>query len=241
MNHPTLQDRLDVRMRPNRPPVMYQRWSNLLFAHWEIDPEIIQNRLPEGLFVDTLNDQTFIGLVPFYMQKVRPRFFPALPWLSNFMELNVRCYVYDHRGRPGVWFFSLDCNQPIAVEIARKLFHLPYEHSVMRTKRELYTCRRKGQHELAKYDFSDHGHTQQAQVDSLEFFLLERYLLFSQSSTGKIRVGQVHHQPYQFSKLPIQQIDTTPLSWNHFEIEGNPSSLLNAPGLDVEIFALTDS
>ena len=36
------------------------------------------------------------------------------------MELNLRTYVYDRAGVPGVWFYSLDANQPLAVGIARR-------------------------------------------------------------------------------------------------------------------------
>jgi uncharacterized protein YqjF (DUF2071 family) len=35
------------------------------------------------------------------------------------------------QGRPGVWFYSLDANQWLAVKVARALFNLPYEHAKM--------------------------------------------------------------------------------------------------------------
>ena len=33
------------------------------------------------------------------------------PWLSDFCETNVRTYVVNRAGRPGVWFFSLDASR----------------------------------------------------------------------------------------------------------------------------------
>ena len=59
------------------------------------------------------------------MRNVRPRALPAVPWLSAFPELNVRTYV-TVGGKDGVYFFSLDAGNPLAVEIARRWFHLPY-------------------------------------------------------------------------------------------------------------------
>ena len=110
---------------------MRQRWAGLLVLHWPIEISLIQDRLPPGLHVDTFNGQAWIGVVPFFMQRVRPTGLPPVPWLSWFLELNVRTYVHDDAGNPGVWFFSLDCNQPVAVEIARRAFHLPYQHAAM--------------------------------------------------------------------------------------------------------------
>ena len=49
------------------------------------------------------------------MTGVRPVVLPAVPGLSNFHEVNVRTYV--HRGQdPGVWFFSLDAANALAVK-----------------------------------------------------------------------------------------------------------------------------
>lgn len=240
MRLPTLDDRLATRSRPASSPVMFQTWSNLLFLHWKIDPDSIQARLPAGLKVDLHEGHTYLGLVPFFMKKVRPRFLPAIPWLSNFMELNVRAYVHDEQGRPGVWFFSLDCDQPIAVELARKFFHLPYQHARMEVVGPVYKCQRKGKPETARYDFTPYVSEEVAKPGSIEFFLLERYLLFSQTRTGRLKSGQVHHPPYTFSRTPIQQSDTWPIHWDGFEIGGNPVSALVSTGVDVEIFPLKD-
>ena len=113
------------------PVVMWQRWDDLLFLHWEFDPRVIQATLPPGLTVDTHAGRAWVGVVPFRMAAVRPRVLPPVPGLSWFWELNVRTYVRDVRGRPGVWFYSLDCDQPLACAIARRFFHLNYRDADM--------------------------------------------------------------------------------------------------------------
>ncbi len=105
---------------------MYQRWQDLLFLHWSVDPSDVACTLPRGLSVDTFDDQAWIGVVPFQMTGVRPRFFPAVPGISNFPELNLRTYVVDDQGRPGVWFYSLDTPMPLPNWIARTFFHMYY-------------------------------------------------------------------------------------------------------------------
>jgi uncharacterized protein YqjF (DUF2071 family) len=110
---------------------MRQRWDDLFFLHWEYSTVAIQARLPAGLTVDTFEGKAHLGVVGFRMNAVRPVGLPALPWLSYFNELNVRTYVRDAAGEPGVWFFSLDCDRYPAVAIARWGFGLPYEHAAL--------------------------------------------------------------------------------------------------------------
>ena len=125
-----LSQRIALSKKPSKGwPVMYQKWRNLLFLHWEYDAEIIAKSLPKGLYVDTYQDKAYIGIVPFEMRDVRPRFLPAVPGISNLLELNLRTYVYDEDGIPGVWFYSLDANKRFAVYMARYFFHLSYYHA----------------------------------------------------------------------------------------------------------------
>ena len=50
------------------------------------------------------------GPTAFFMRNVRFVEMPALPWFSDFEDLNVRTHVYDRNNVPGIWFYSLDCN-----------------------------------------------------------------------------------------------------------------------------------
>src|SRR6267143_4420167 len=115
---------------PAGPWVMAQSWHDLLFAHWQVDVIVLRSLLPSELQIDTFEGSAWLAVVPFRMTGVRLRGTPALPWLSVFPELNVRTYVTCD-GKPGVWFFSLDAGNPLAVTIARAWFHLPYFRAQM--------------------------------------------------------------------------------------------------------------
>ena len=78
---------------------MYQRWCDLLFLHWPVDPAIIQATLPPGLSADVHHGQAYLGVVPFYMHGLRPRYCPPCPGISYFPELNLRTYVRDAQGQ----------------------------------------------------------------------------------------------------------------------------------------------
>src|SRR5689334_7491856 len=130
---------------PRGPWIMRQTWHELLFAHWPLDPTILAARMPPGLALDTFDGRAYLGVIPFRMSDVAPRAVPAIPWLSAFAEMNVRTYVIRD-GIPGVWFFSLDAANPVAVALARALFFLPYITARMRRARDgdaiHYTSRR---------------------------------------------------------------------------------------------------
>lgn len=222
-------------------PLMFQRWSDLLFLHWRYPADEIQATLPDGLFVDCHRDCAYLGIVPFFMRGIRPRFLPPVPGLSSFMELNLRTYVRDRSGARGVWFYSLDANQWIAVKIARNFFHLPYEHALMRSRRFEngrihYISDRRGIR--CEFDYSPGPALPQPGRDSLEFFLVERYLLFSQAPDG-LRRGAVFHEPYVLHTPELKRWDENLLRLNGFAPTGRPPDhALMSPGVDTAILPL---
>ncbi|MBA3390149.1 MAG: DUF2071 domain-containing protein, partial [Rubrobacter sp.] len=84
-------------------------WRDLLFMHWPVPVGWLRPLIPPALEIDTFDGSAWLGVVPFRMSGVRPRFVPRVPFLSDFPEINVRAYV-THGDKPGVWFFSLDAH-----------------------------------------------------------------------------------------------------------------------------------
>ncbi len=207
-------DRLAPTVRPAGNPVMYQRWSNLSFLHWEVPIEPLAALLPPGLEIDTYEGKAYVGLVPFTMQDVRPRGLPAVRWLSNFHETNVRTYVRIGNSEHGVWFFSLEAANWVAVALARKWFHLPYFHarmSLTSDESELFTY---SSERLASGPNppSCHvatrpiGEARPAEYGTLEHFLVERYTLYSARPGGLAR-GRVHHAPYPLQRAEVVKME----------------------------------
>lgn len=186
---------------------MAQRWHDLLFAHWPLPASQVAALLPPGLTLDTYAGEAWLGVVPFRMSHVRPRFLPSVTWLSHFPELNVRTYVRVG-DRPGVFFFSLDAGNPVAVSLARRFFHLPYYRARMTINAQ------PGGQTLAYRSLRTHGNAfparfegnytptsavRQVEQGTLEHWLIERYALYSANPRGQIFRGEIHHQPW-----PIQ-------------------------------------
>ncbi len=241
---PTPSQRLAQQQKPDGFPVMKQRWAELGFFHWAVSPDLIAPRLPKGLHVDTFDGKAWLGVVPFLMQRIRPIGLPPLPWLSWFHELNLRTYVYDDAGNPGVWFFSLDCNQPLAVEIARRMFHLPYQHAKMHSNIsnssvEYFSQRKNHPSCEATFKYPRPVTPQPAVFGSLEWFLVERYTLFSTDPKGKIYAGRVYHDPYEIEPMEYSECSTLPFSLNGLpEPESSPDSMISANPVEVAVYPL---
>jgi uncharacterized protein len=241
---PTLQQRLVERTRPPGPVVMFQRWEQLLFLHWRYDVETVQATLPPGLTVDAWNGSAWIGLVPLFMRDVRPKFVPPIPVLSDFLELNLRTYVYDAAGRPGIYFYSLDCDQPLAVEAARRLLHLRYEHAAMQAAVGLdgevnFEARRAGTVMKTTFRYRPLGVASEAAEDSLEFFLIERYRLFATDPHGEqMHTIRVCHPPYRIRAAHVVHWGDATLRLAGFAApEREPDHICAADPQQVEVFA----
>ncbi len=240
---PQMAQRLALRQRSKSLALGRQRWSRLLFGHWEVGPREIQATLPPGLFVDTFEGSAYLGIVPFFMERVRPAWLPPLPGLSWFLELNVRTYVHDAAGNPGVWFYSLDCNQPVAVAIARRFFHLPYFHARMRARQQgatiYYQSRRRGAASAeGRYAWEPATDGTPARAGTLEFFLVERYLLYAADAQGRLLAGRVHHAPYRIYTPNVSEFSVEPARAAGFALNGAPVSWIAAGAVDVTVFPL---
>lgn len=222
---------------------MRQRWEQLLFLHWSWDPAEVQGTLPPGLTVDTFEGRAWIGVVPFFMRAVRPTALPPLPGLSNFLELNVRTYVFDAQGRPGVWFYALDCNRWLAVKAAQTFFHLRYRHAKMSARVDAtgnvhYESRRAGQNRTSRYVYRCLPEAHLATPGSLEFFLVERYRLYAHDSKkDRLFSGRVSHEPYRIGAADVSVWDDVMLQLEGFPSPQRPPDHICATApVDVRVF-----
>ncbi|MBT6724991.1 MAG: DUF2071 domain-containing protein [Planctomycetaceae bacterium] len=232
-------DRILPRQRPAEKIKGHQSWRNLAFLHWEVPVEELERLLPEGLQPDLFQGKAYVGLVPFEMKNIRPAWCPkALGF--NFLETNVRTYVL-HRNEPGVFFFSLDASSLTAVKIARWMWHLPYFHSGMTfsNERTAYEYGLKRPDNIqSKIKIEAGQPLPPSQPDSLEYFLLERYLLFTQLR-GRILRGQVHHVPYPACQASLVDFEDQLLEVNGFTaLNSSPDLVHFSTGVDVEIYSL---
>jgi uncharacterized protein YqjF (DUF2071 family) len=191
---------------PGTPWVMTQTWHDLLFAHWPIEPSLMAARVPNVLDLDLFEGTAWLGIVPFRMTNVAPRGVPPLSWMSAFPELNVRTYVRVG-DKPGVFFFSLDATNRMAVTTARVLFGLPYHRAAMEMKHDgdtvEYRSRRGGDAAAdALFDgtYEPCGAAFQPAPGTLDYFLTERYCLYTVNRSARPTRVDIHHAPWSLQR-----------------------------------------
>ncbi|TWT92817.1 hypothetical protein Pla52n_61820 [Stieleria varia] len=216
---------------------MRMGWHDLLFAHWPVDAQSLRAIIPEPLELDLYDGQAWIGVVPFRMSDVAPRCIPALPGISAFPELNVRTYVtYD--GKPGVWFFSLDAANRLAVRAARLAFALPYMDAEMSLRIDngtyQYSSHRTHRGEpparfIASYQ--PQGPVWHAQPATLEHWLTARYCLYSSrwrkqgDAASPIYRGEIDHDPWPLQNATCRISENTLCDPIGLPLPGDPHLL----------------
>lgn len=218
---------------------MRMRWRDLLFAHWTVAPAVLRRLIPPELELDLFDGRAYVGAVPFRMEGVTPRGFPNLPGLHAFPELNLRTYV-KAGGKPGVWFFSLDAGQKLAVRVARRFFHLPYfdakfeienvggaiKYSSIRTHRGAAAAIFTAEYRLV-------GEIYRTEPGTLESWLTERYCLYSSAGDGRVYRGEIDHEPWPLQAAEAEVHMNTLGDWLGIKMNVQPETLHFAKSLDV--------
>jgi uncharacterized protein len=188
---------------PDGPWIMGQSWERLLFAHWRVDEARLRRFVPPQISLDTFDGSAWIGVTPFLVRGLRLRFLPPLPGTARFPEINVRTYVTIEE-RPGIYFFSLDVPNVLAIAAARRAYRLPYFRSKIDVGHEegrvSYRSRRVDPAGIpvdCAIEYEATGPAEATPVGSFEYWATERYCLYTLDERMRILRGEIHHPPWQ--------------------------------------------
>ena len=227
--------------RTGRMDVLSMRWEDLLFAHWDVEPDVVDARLPDALDVDTYDGRAWLGVVPFVMRNIRPRFAPRCVGL-DFAELNLRTYVRLN-DEPGVYFFSLDADDALGVAGARLTYDLPY----YRAKTDVETTGAGDDRRVRFRSSRAHPRAVSAEFDatyrptgdafvagrgSLAEFLTERYSFFVAGGDRVVR-GDISHPRWRLRDATAEFRTNTVFGANGFDTPDGDPHLLYGEGIDV--------
>jgi uncharacterized protein YqjF (DUF2071 family) len=177
--------------------IISQRWSDVLFLHYEVDSKTLQQKVPYP--IDMYEGRAFVSIVPFSMGRIRFPFLPVFPFFSKLQELNLRTYVVVN-GRPAVYFFTLDANHFIGVLIARTFFRLPYRWRSM-----VLNCNND-------YIFESKNLRIKARIENsflnspFDLWATERYALVTKF-LGMNLIGVVEHSQWNLKKVDLAKIE----------------------------------
>ena len=192
---------------------------------------MLRPHIPAELEIETFEGKAWLGVVPFRMSGVRLHWTPAVPWLSAFPELNVRTYV-SAQGKSGVWFFSLDAANLVAVAAARLFFHLPYFRARMACRDvdgwiQYQSERTHSGASPAVFEarYRRAGEAFEPPRGTLAHFLTERYCLYSAGSGGRVYRGEIHHPPWLLQPAEAQFARNSMVEAAGLTIPGEPPLL----------------
>lgn len=191
---------------PETPWAWRQAWLDLLFIHYEVDAGLLRHVLPDGLELELFEGKAWVGVVPFRMEGVAKRDWPAPAWLCDFAEINVRTYV-RHAGKAGVWFLSLDVMNPLVAGFARTFFHLPYFSALMAVKKQGEVVNYSVRRGERRFDAGFSGEAPApSSPGSFAYWATERYCLYSVNRAGRLFRAEVQHPkwPLQVARLDLR-------------------------------------
>lgn len=235
-------DLVALRARPSGLPLLHQRWTRLVFLHWRLAPQPVRSRVPPELELDLFDGAAWVTLAAFHVSRMRPSLLPPLPGLSDAEQINVRTYVHRD-GVPGLWFFSLDANNRLAVWAARLVYRLPWHRARMEAREldggvglraERADTGAPPAMLDAEWGLGDSMPSPEA--GTVDSFLLDRYILYAGASPDLLR-ARIHHRPWPLRAAALMRLDSTML-----EASGLPTPvstpLLHAQAspLDVDIW-----
>ena len=225
---------------PVRRPVMLQSWKRLTYVHWPVEPEQVNRNLPDGLVADTIDGSAWVGLVAFEMQRIRIPRTPAIPYFGTFPETNVRTYVRDSEGRPGVWFDSLDITRLLPVAVARAGYRLPYmwaEMTIQEDRNRIqYRARRRWPEPR---NVSSHlavvpgAPIAVAEQSPLERFLTARWGLYTMLGR-RLAYAPVDHPTWPLQTAELERLDDEFVAAAGYSVHGEPI-IHYSTGVDVRI------
>ncbi|MGB6668029.1 MAG: DUF2071 domain-containing protein [Candidatus Acidiferrum sp.] len=199
-------------------------WRDLVMLNYEIDPRLLGKYVPAGTELDSYVGKTYISLVGFRFCCTRLFGSVAIPFHSDFYEVNLRFYVrrsVANEIRRGVVFIAEIVPKAVIAAAARLIYGenyvcLPMRHSssITDSKKALgYGWQLENR--WCQLNTQTEGISQLPSEGSLEQFITEHYWGYSEKKTSTLE--------YHVSHVPWRVWSSTSA---HFE--GDASSLYGA-------------
>lgn len=179
----------------------YQEWNEVLFFHWKVPAALLNPLIPAGLELDLFENEAWISLVPFTMEKISPAGLPPVAFISDFHEINLRTYVVTE-GKPGVYFLNIEGQKHLSVWIAKQLSGLPYEKATMQRSKNTYLSSNVIKGFNLDIEFEVKVFLQSK--SKLDLWLSERYCLYLNQGQKLYRY-EIHHLEWQIAEMELKK------------------------------------
>ena len=186
-------------------------WRDLIMANYEVDPALLEPRVPHGTTLDLEDGRCFVSLVGFMFLDTRVLGLP-IPFHVNFEEVNLRFYVKRETAdevRRGVCFIKEIVPRWAIAAVARVVYGEPYECSVMSSFRSSdsvqYGWNRSGlSSSIAARLGESVGVPDSGSHDE---FIVEHYWGYTKRDDRRTDEYKVEHPKWELSKVESSKID----------------------------------
>jgi uncharacterized protein YqjF (DUF2071 family) len=227
-------------------------WRQLVLLNYEVDPALLQGRVPAGTALDSFGGKTYVSVVGFMFTKTVVKGI-AVPFHRDFEEVNLRFYVRrrppggreDGRDdRRGVVFVKELVPRFAIAWVARVLYgenyvSLPMRHRFGDDGTIEYGFRLDGR--WAAVSVRPQGDPRPTAPGSLEEFIAEHYWGYARQADGGTREYQVEHPPWRVQRAQAARLecDVAALYGPEFlaALSGPPASAFLAEGSAITVHA----
>ena len=207
--------------RPFTPHLFSMTWRDGLFVHWPVDPDRLRPHVPEPLELETYDGRAWLSLLPFVLADAGLRRAPAATRLTV-PELNCRTYV-RFGGTRGLYFFSIDVDQPLIPLLVGGTTRLPCYAADIRFERrgdtvEFRSVRARPDQPPARFSITYRpvGDPSTPEPGSLDYWLAERRRMYDPVGDD-VLYAEIAHDPWV-----LQAAETTIHENTVFEANGLP-------------------
>jgi uncharacterized protein len=222
-------------------------WRDLVMVNYEVDPKLLGDRVPPGTVLDSFEGRTYVSLVGFQFCRTKLFGAVAIPFHSNFDEVNLRFYVRrkeENETRRGVVFIAEIVPRWAIAKVARVAYGENYFRRPMTHRIEM-----NGVLKTAEYEWDDgarcrlyahaSGSSAPAEEGSLEQFITEHYWGYSAQRSGALeyRVAHVRWNVWTSSEAGFEG-DAGGMYGSELGkvLQRRPDSAFIADGSPVEVF-----
>jgi len=227
-------------------------WRQLVLLNYEVDPALLQGRVPAGTALDSFAGKTYVSVVGFMFTKTVVKGI-AVPFHRDFEEVNLRFYVRrrppggreDGRDdRRGVVFVKELVPRFAIAWVARVLYgenyvSLPMRHQFGDDGTVEYGFRLDGR--WAAVSVRPQGEPRPTAPGSLEEFIAEHYWGYARQTDGGTREYQVEHPPWRVQRAQASHLDCDVAALYGPEflapLSGPPASAFLAEGSAITVHA----
>jgi uncharacterized protein len=181
-------------------------WRDLVMLNYEVDPALLRDYVPRGVELDSFEGRTYVSLVGFRFLGTKLLGFLAVPFHTNFDEVNLRFYVRRREGaeqRRGVVFIRELVPRLAVAGLARfaygeKYDSCPMQHEIVRTDAAIlaaYEWQFAGQ--AFRLDAEASGTPDYVAENTLENFITEHYWGYSAQAERASVEYRVSHKRWR--------------------------------------------